>query len=248
MVNWTAFSREFARHPLSHVSGHYEAQVVARFAKLITFVACNLKLTPNTLTVSAFLLALSGTLLFVLGPDGTTARIVALGILQLGYFTDWADGQLARMQGKTSRFGAFLDLFLDRAATFVVFIGFGVMVAREQAGPFQLRRTLVYAICAALYVFYTLAVSMVVEVFSGYGGAMQRFGTTWKQALLKTPYHFVSLGVHYLLLSVGVILGMAYYVALFYGAFSATLLTALVGYLYYRECLASRCTEVAKNV
>lgn len=54
----------------------------------------------------------------------------ALVFIAFGLF-DPLDGQLARYQGSVSRFGAWLDSTLDRAAEAVIFGAVGVVFARE---------------------------------------------------------------------------------------------------------------------
>ena len=48
---------------------------------------------------------------------------------------DNADGMLARAKGMTSRYGAFLDLFLDRVADFAVLLGVTLGIYRTSGDP-----------------------------------------------------------------------------------------------------------------
>lgn len=81
--------------------GHVFDKPFARFARKISF-------SPNTLSITGFAITLfaSCVLLFDLQAGGIL-------VLAGGAF-DVLDGVVARTNGKTSRFGAFLDSVLDR--------------------------------------------------------------------------------------------------------------------------------------
>ncbi len=74
--------------------------------------------TPNTITVIGLLISLAGAYLFYIG-DQFWAAVTLLS----GSLIDALDGTLARMTGKTSRFGAFLDSTLDRISDGAVLFG-----------------------------------------------------------------------------------------------------------------------------
>ena len=74
--------------------------------------------TPNTITVLGLLISLAGAYMFYLGDQFWAALVLLLGSL-----IDALDGTLARMTGKTSRFGAFLDSTFDRVSDGAVLFG-----------------------------------------------------------------------------------------------------------------------------
>jgi len=84
-------------------------------------------LTPNTLTWFGFLVSLGAVALIV------TDHFLAAGIVVLaaGFF-DLLDGALARLTGKTSRFGAILDSSLDRLSEGALLLALLVMFAQEE--------------------------------------------------------------------------------------------------------------------
>jgi len=92
-----------------NVRGHLEA-IVRPLAKA--------GVTPNTITVFGLFISLFGAYLFYL----RSPRLAAL-ILLVGSAVDALDGTLARMTGKVSRFGAFLDSTLDRVSDGAVLFG-----------------------------------------------------------------------------------------------------------------------------
>ncbi len=90
-------------------------------AALIVRLVYKTSLTPNQLTFCSFLLGFAAACVYL---GGRPLFFVVGGILvMLSMIFDCADGMLARAKNMSSRFGAFLDLFLDRIADFTVLIG-----------------------------------------------------------------------------------------------------------------------------
>ena len=82
---------------------------------------------PNTVTLMGLAGHFGGAVLAVTG-HMTWAGIVILLLAPL----DFLDGALARLKGKTSRFGAFLDSVTDRYSEFVILGGLLVYFLRQQ--------------------------------------------------------------------------------------------------------------------
>ena len=90
-------------------------------ASLIVRAIFNTSVTPNQLTVCSFIFSLIAGLAYFLG---TPAFFTLGGVLaMISMIFDCADGMLARAKNMTSRYGAYLDIFLDRIADFVVLLG-----------------------------------------------------------------------------------------------------------------------------
>lgn len=82
-------------------------------------------INPNILTVIGVALNVGCGLLFGLG------WFFAAGIaLVVANLFDMLDGQVARLSGRVTRFGGFLDSSLDRLSDMVVFVGLMVFYAR----------------------------------------------------------------------------------------------------------------------
>jgi phosphatidylglycerophosphate synthase len=87
-------------------------------ASLIVRVALRMDLRPNHLTVAAFVICAIGASLFV---NGTRRAFLLAGLITYaGNLLDAADGMLARTKNVCTRFGAYLDLYLDRLTDFLV--------------------------------------------------------------------------------------------------------------------------------
>ncbi|MCL5962697.1 MAG: CDP-alcohol phosphatidyltransferase family protein [Chloroflexi bacterium] len=121
-----------------------------RFAEALARGLAKTGMTPNILTIIALLL------------NGVAAAVVAVGYLSMGGILvmlfgafDTLDGALARVTGKSSKFGAFLDSTLDRYSEAFVF--FGLLVLFSVRGDVQ-ATLLVYAVLVgSLMVSYTRA-------------------------------------------------------------------------------------------
>ncbi len=87
-------------------------------ASLIVRVAMRLDLRPNHLTIAAFVICGIGASLFV---HGTRRGVLLAGLITYaGNLLDAADGMLARSKNLCTRFGGYLDLYLDRVTDFMV--------------------------------------------------------------------------------------------------------------------------------
>jgi len=93
-------------------------------ASLIVKAVYRTGVTPNQLTMASFVFAVLAGLAYA----GGRAAFFALGgcLALVSTILDAADGMLARAKGLTSRYGAYLDLFLDRLADFAVLAGASV--------------------------------------------------------------------------------------------------------------------------
>jgi CDP-diacylglycerol--glycerol-3-phosphate 3-phosphatidyltransferase len=98
----------------------------SRVALPIVQLLAKASLTPNAVTVIGFVISLGAAALIF------TRHFLAAGIVVLvaGVF-DLLDGALARLTGRTSRFGAVLDSTLDRVSEAALLLGLVYVFARE---------------------------------------------------------------------------------------------------------------------
>lgn len=91
----------------------YSRYINRRLGRFFAAVAYSRNLTPNQVTVISAIATFSGLALLVLtDPTTGTAPLVTV-LLVLGYALDSADGQLARLTGKGSAAGEWLDHTVD---------------------------------------------------------------------------------------------------------------------------------------
>ena len=82
-------------------------------------------INPNILTVIGVALNVGCGLLFGMG------RFFSAGItLIVANLFDMLDGQVARLRGRVTRFGAFFDSVIDRYSDVIVYVGIMVFYAR----------------------------------------------------------------------------------------------------------------------
>ncbi len=123
--------------------------------------------TPNWVTTIGFLLV-AASIPFIL----TEHWMWAFWIFTIGSLSDLLDGSVARLTGKSSRFGAFLDSTLDRFAEGLVLGAVGVVLARNDqwwavAAAFM-------ALTASFLISYTRARAEGLGIDSNRGGLMSR--------------------------------------------------------------------------
>ena len=102
--------------------------------------------SPNALTLTGMLLTIAAGVSYALGAGcehfawswaarpGEPSALLLLGacLLVLSSACDMLDGAVARLGGKSTAFGAFLDSTLDRFSDFAVYAGIAVYYARQE--------------------------------------------------------------------------------------------------------------------
>jgi phosphatidylglycerophosphate synthase len=89
------------------------------FDKPLESIAKKISLNPNTITFTGFIVTLLAAV--VLSRDLFLGGVMVL----VGGFFDVLDGVVARVNAKSSRFGAFLDSVLDRYSDAFILLGIG---------------------------------------------------------------------------------------------------------------------------
>jgi len=89
-------------------------------------------ITPNQVTIAAFAVAIAAAATLA-----AHAPIVAAVLITAASVLDGSDGEIARLAHRSSRFGAFFDAVLDRAADGALFTGAAIYLAtaHDLAGP-----------------------------------------------------------------------------------------------------------------
>jgi CDP-diacylglycerol--glycerol-3-phosphate 3-phosphatidyltransferase len=137
------------------------------FSRLFLGIATTLRLTPNGLTLLGFAGICLVAVLII------TQQWVWAGLLYLAFsLGDSLDGTLARAQGRTSPFGAFLDSTLDRLAEGVILGALGITFASR--GNAWIVGACFVALTASFLVSYTRARSEGLGIDSNKGGLMGR--------------------------------------------------------------------------
>ncbi len=103
-----------------------------RLARWLVRPLARTPIHPNHLTVASLAIGLAAAALFAQG-DGTYANWGAVAFMTAA-FMDHTDGELARMTGKTSRFGHYLDLACAAITYTALFVGIGLGLAQGAMG------------------------------------------------------------------------------------------------------------------
>jgi phosphatidylglycerophosphate synthase len=114
----------------------------------------NTTVTPNQLTAVRLGTAIAASLLLASGSRWWSD--VAATILVVSFFLDRADGDLARLSGKTSRWGHRFDLWSDYSANILVFVGIGIGVQDGRLGTTAIPLG-VLAGCAIALIFWLVS-------------------------------------------------------------------------------------------
>ena len=120
-------------YPFLHKFLPVDRYIVRPPASLIVRAVFRTSISPNQLTVISFIIALVAGLVYMAGKPPYFVLGGCLAMLSAVF--DNADGMLARAKGMTSRYGAFLDLFLDRIADFAVLAGVAFGLYRYTGDP-----------------------------------------------------------------------------------------------------------------
>ena len=105
-----------------------------RFARWFDAPARRCPLSPNAITVIALIVNLAAAAALIAGGRRPIFFLVSIALLTLGSLADAFDGIVARVQGKSSRFGDFLDHVCDRisdtsvAAAWMIGSGVGYLL------------------------------------------------------------------------------------------------------------------------
>jgi len=136
------------------------------FAPFVRFLV-RMGVTPNAITVFGFVLAIATAVL-----AGLQLWIWAAVVGIIGGLSDLFDGSVARLSGKASRFGAFLDSNLDRLGEGLVLGGIGVAMASD--GRTYAVAMIFLALTGAFLVSYTRARAEGLGIDSNKGGLFSR--------------------------------------------------------------------------
>lgn len=107
-----------------------------RIGAACAYMACRLGLTPSQVTLLGGLVFMFSAWLYSCLPSGIGSALICALLFQFAFGLDCADGQLARGTGKTSFFGAWLDIATDYVRNVV--IAFALMLWMVETGTLAL--------------------------------------------------------------------------------------------------------------
>lgn len=203
------------------VMGLVETLFNRRLSSLLNRLLVRTPLTPNQVTVLSFLVLLPGAYLL---STGERSALIGAGLLiQLSFTLDCCDGELARLRGLNSPFGAWLDGLLDRIAELALCLALGRALEHQSGDR--------YAYLYSLVVFASLAMTHIATLMTaaafGKGqlaesagrGLMGRLGRFVRVSPLKLRnYLRSSMDVYLMVFTLGAVFdqlyGVVYYFAI----------------------------------
>ncbi len=99
---------------------------IIELSALFSWVFCNLKISPNFISIAGVVLSFSA--IFLLNSSSIELNMIALLIFFSKNVFDYTDGYVARAQNKTSKFGAFLDEWSGEFTTLCIYISIPIYV------------------------------------------------------------------------------------------------------------------------
>ncbi len=124
-----------------------------RLARLLIGPLRQSAITPNAITTSTLVFGLLGA--WLLAQADTEAHLGA-ALVMFAFLLDHADGELARLTGRTSTFGHYYDLFADAVVTSGLFIGIGLGLSASGLGDSAARLGLIAGGAVALAILFRL--------------------------------------------------------------------------------------------
>ncbi|MCX6453634.1 MAG: DUF5941 domain-containing protein [Actinobacteria bacterium] len=109
--------------------GFYSVFFLRKISKLFTWLAVQLKMTPNQVTLISFAIGLFSAYEFSKG--NFWAIFAGAALLQLSIIIDCVDGELARYTRQFSQLGAWLDAITDRIKEYLVFFALAYGAAKN---------------------------------------------------------------------------------------------------------------------
>ncbi|GIU46642.1 hypothetical protein TUM3794_39630 [Shewanella colwelliana] len=212
-------------------STFFHRHVSKNGAKVFSFVALKIGLSPNAISFLSFILLFLGCFLITTGNE--MSLWFSLLALQLSYICDCSDGVVARFTKTSSNFGGYLDIFLDRVggAIFLATLSYFAFAVLGVDNVFLFSSSLL------LFYFYHLSATFRPYYFPELKGYMKRKGSEGSvmpllKAFVKFTYEFIDSGIFYFVMCISLIFGWLEMVAYFYGLVASILLSANILFLY----------------
>jgi phosphatidylglycerophosphate synthase len=156
--------------PLSYPKASAYLPWDARLARRLVAPLVTTWVSPNHLTSARLIVGLVAAASLIPGSYGWS-NLAAL-FLVVSNFLDHADGELARMSGKTTRIGHLYDLSSDAAVTIMLFIAVGIGVAANSS-PYMPGSPVILGFVAGIAIALIFLLRMGIEDMHGKAATRQ---------------------------------------------------------------------------
>jgi archaetidylinositol phosphate synthase len=134
---------------------------IHKFARGLVQPLVNTAITPNHLTTGRLVFGLTAAVCFSVGE--TVWNVMGALTFIISMVLDRADGELARLSGKSSRFGAIYDLVTDAICNSALFIGLGVAAMNAGLGLWGIAMGIVAGISISIIFYAVIEVAASVD-------------------------------------------------------------------------------------
>ncbi|MDH3315768.1 MAG: CDP-alcohol phosphatidyltransferase family protein [Gammaproteobacteria bacterium] len=139
--------------------------------------------TPNHLTTARLFTGLGAAAAFTTGEDSWIRAGAVLFVVSMAF--DRADGELARVSGKTSRFGHFFDLATDAVCNAAVLAGIGVGLRAGAFGDWAILMGLTAGLSVASIFYMVIRIEQ--QLGQGSSAFDPQFGVDPDDAMIVIP-------------------------------------------------------------
>lgn len=145
----------------------------ARLARRLVMPLKDTRVVPNHLTTLRLATGLAGAACLAQGDFAWTNAGALLVVLS--NFIDHTDGELARISGKSSKFGHFYDLASDALVTVALFLSMGIGIGIAMPGAPAFAKPVALGGIAGVAVALIFYLRMRIESIAGKAGTRQAF-------------------------------------------------------------------------
>jgi phosphatidylglycerophosphate synthase len=175
----------------------WNAYVCRPIAALLVDWVKDTRVTPNQITLLSYLVAMAAAALLVFW-QGYLGLVVAIGVYQMSYVLDCADGMLARWRGIQSTPGHLLDFLMDELKAFVILAAVSVRLFYEQGQTWLLLVGLGGLVCLASGIaMTTFERRPEIAPAKAEPAATKRGAPSLARRVLGLPMAFAKLLIHY---------------------------------------------------
>ena len=219
LSEYVRLHRSFEK-PASTVFHKY---ISKNIALIVGYFCYSFKITPNVMSMLSFILLFVS--LFFL-----TSNYMVLAILtsQLSYSFDCADGVIARIQGSTSKFGAFFDVFLDRVGSVLIAASMTVILVENY--DWGLLSAFTVSLCPIFY--FTANLARLAYLPRSIGAV--KSGDVQLPIILRLAYEFLDTGIFLFLVYMSVSFQILGLVSVMYAVLYMVMTLALIIVAYKR--------------
>lgn len=126
---------------------------IHKVSRVMVKPLANTPVTPNHLTTGRLLFGLAAAACFTAGEFSWDIWGAICFLISM--LLDRADGELARLTGQSSRFGAIYDLVTDAICNSALFIGIGIAATDTTLGQWAILLGVIAGVCISI-IFYTV--------------------------------------------------------------------------------------------